>query len=888
MLSADALTPEQQSIVHHGQGPALVLAVPGAGKTTTLVHRIRVLVTEQTVSPGRILVCSFNRDTVDDLSEALAALDVRRVDVRTLHSLGHQLLPATQAPDQSASRSPSAVAHRLARRALQDLADEQGVDPEDLKISPSDLVDRVAAWKQQLAYADLEAASLPSSAHDTARQAAPQNEDLLRLYGRFEAHRHRENLRTYPDMLRDGWERLMQDDSLRTRAQNAYEYVLIDEFQDVSRAQFEILDCLTAGDRNYMVVGDDDQCIYQWRGAHPSFLRAFADRYNATTYRLTTSFRLPAAPLVLANTAIPHNDERQPKQMRLTTGVDGTARCVSGADVSNVADQLAETVRALHTDHAYDLSEMVVLVRRYGQTPPLERAFIDRDLPYHIRGRSPFYRRSPVQTLLRYLHFAVLERRRRSRNGFADGATARQCTERFAQISNHPNRYIRREWIDVVCREALDQKTSPLDRAEARLDDLSASARENADTFLTVLRDLVERLDANAGTILRDLANDLEYEQALRDRRVPRERGEEKGRTVTALYQYADQFNSAPALLHGVKTLAEARESRSSPREAVDLRSIHRAKGAEWPVVFVPGCVEGTLPHTPEDCSAAELEEERRLFYVALTRTQERLYLGVPESDERSRFLDDAAVDTQLPLCRAVRHGLTAEPATLSDADLANLCRGLIELGLEDYIRNRWTPPPDRLPALQQRLNALQSVVDEAQQRRADYRAAQAKQDQHRSALRSEVDERMEELRKKLGATVLSAAHDADNPSYPDDGRFTFRWTDDETQVAVYWRDEQVGTLNPLDAGTVDPNALLSLPWEALIGRFEDVKDGRDSLRITIDWIDTREHLLQTRRSALDSPDPPADLVQTLTDASFEAGYGCLRERLDDLTSRSS
>jgi DNA helicase-2/ATP-dependent DNA helicase PcrA len=417
MIPADALTPEQSAVAQHVDGPAAVLAVPGAGKTTALVHRVRVLVEERGVAPDRLLVCSFNRDTVQDLSDALTEIGLHGVRPRTLHSLGHALRQASVGPLPDDAPDPSNAAQRCARRALRDRADAQGLDVTDLSVTASDLADQVAAWKQQLAYADLDRAALPPSAQEVAREADSEKDDLLDLYARFEAHRRNRGWVTYADMLRDGWAALMRDDALRRRAQEAYDYVLVDEFQDVSRAQYEILDCLTAAHRNYMVVGDDDQCIYRWRGARASFLLDFADDYDAETYRMTDSFRLPLGPTVLANTVITEHERRHDKRIRLTRGVEGTTRLLEGTDAPDLADAIAEQIDTLLSD-AYTASDIAVLVRTYGETPLLEAAMLDREVPYTVDGHAPFYRRRPVQTLLRYLYWALLERRRRRAGGF--------------------------------------------------------------------------------------------------------------------------------------------------------------------------------------------------------------------------------------------------------------------------------------------------------------------------------------------------------------------------------------------------------------------------------------------------------------------------------------
>ena len=210
-------------------GPAAVLAVPGAGKTTAVVHRLRVLVEDRGLAPDRLLACSFNRATVQDLSAALDGLGLHDVDTRTLHGLGHMILREAGArPQPDQAPSPDACAYRLGRRALRDHADEQGLHPNDLSISATDLVDQVGAWKQQLAYADPDRASLPTAARSVVRTARHDNEAFVELFRRFEAHRQREGWVTYPDMLREGWESLVRDPTLRERLQTAYDHVVVD------------------------------------------------------------------------------------------------------------------------------------------------------------------------------------------------------------------------------------------------------------------------------------------------------------------------------------------------------------------------------------------------------------------------------------------------------------------------------------------------------------------------------------------------------------------------------------------------------------------------------------------------------------------------------------
>jgi DNA helicase-2/ATP-dependent DNA helicase PcrA len=878
MVSADPLTPEQRAVAHHTDGPAAVLAVPGAGKTTALVHRIRVLVDEHGVAPDRLLVCSFNRDTVQDLTAALNALGVRGVRPRTLHSLGHALRTAAIGPLPDDAPDPSTAAHRLARRACRDHADDRGLDVSDLSVTAADLADRVAAWKQQLAYADLARANLPPAALDVAREASPEDDDLLDLFDRFEAHRRHLGWGTYADMLRDGWAALMRDDDLRERAQGAYDYVLVDEFQDVGRAQYEILDILTAPHRNYMVVGDDDQCIYRWRGARASFLLDFADTYDAATYRMAESFRLPLGPTVLANAVITENANRHDKRIRLTRGVDGTTRLLAESDAAALADAIAARIEAL-LDGSYTPPDIAVLVRTYGETPPLEVAMLDRAVPYTINGHAPFYRRRPVQTLLRYLYWALLERQRRRNDGFDHPERAQQYRDRFAQIVNHPNRYVPRGRIDRITQQVRRNEASLLAITENQMASMDADLRDRVSSFLEVLTMLVDRLDAPAAEVLRALTDALDYRTHLRDQSVRPEQGAARVRTVEALLRYAESYETPAALLRGVRALAATHE-RQRGAEAVTLRSIHRAKGAEWPVVMVPGGVEGTLPHAPDDKSDAALAEERRLFYVAVTRAQEHLYLGTHDDGDRSRFLEAADVPDTLSHCETVRSVLTTAPGDLTAPATVRLCHALGTLRIDSFFRHWWAPDPSRADALRTHLSSLSASVEAAHARMEAVEEARKQHEAETARLPDEVSDRVDQLRDTIGTAPITAVHEASETYYPDDASFTFAWNEDDSAVEVYWNESIVGRIDPLGAGRLDAETVFSVPWAGMVARFEGVRQGRTRLHLRIDWDETSGRLLTQRRAALSSPESADEYTRLLTSDAFRKGYEILRDRL--------
>jgi DNA helicase-2/ATP-dependent DNA helicase PcrA len=882
MIEADALTSEQRAVVHHRDGPAAVLAVPGAGKTTAVAHRVRVLVEERNVRPGRILVSSFNRDTIRELTARLEALDVRGVEARTLHGLGHLILRRSgELKEEESSPSPRTAAYRLARRALRDLAGARDRHPRDLDVTVEALVDQVAAWKQELAYLTPSEAPVPAGARDVLRTATHANDDLVALFRRFEHHRRTTGWWTYADLLRDGWAALVREEALRTRMQDAYGHVLVDEFQDVGRAQYRLLDRVTAPDRNYMVVGDDDQSIYRWRGGDPSYLREFATRYNGDEYWMEESFRLPAAPLVLANAVIGENDDRRAKRIHLTQGFDGEATLLREADAAAGADRIAEEIDRLRSRTDKTLADMVVLVRTYGQTPPIEQALLDLDIPYQIRGHRPFYRRRPAQTILQYLYWAVLERRRREQEGFDDPRSARRYAERFSRIINRPNRFVERSRADRIARQSRDTGRSVLALLDEQRPRMPDDTAERVDDFRRLATRLVARLGKPAAETLGDLIDALEYETVLRDRSTTAVRGEMQVQTVRALRRFARNYATTPALLHAVRALAR-RYQASSSTPSLDLRSIHRAKGAEWPVVFVPDCNEGVLPLASEPRETLDVEEERRLFYVALTRTQRQLVLGVRGDRSASRFLEEAEADRRLAQCTRVRDALRHDPDCLSDRSCARLCQAVTALRLDRYIERWWTPDPIHAAALLRRLSTFAAAITAARERRDAYEQERADHHERLDALEDTVESELEDVRRQLGATALPATLDTD-AHLPRDACLRFETAPEDARPTVLFDNRVVGRVDPFSTA-LDAGALLDLPWSDLVARLERVVRGQEKIRFTIDWPRTKRQTLERRRTELSAPDPPSETTRLLAREEVRKGYETLHARLSAVT----
>ncbi|GIW33059.1 ATP-dependent helicase [Meiothermus sp.] len=677
------LTDEQQAIVAHNEGPALVFAVAGAGKTTALVHRLERLVRERVFEPRRILATSFSRMAVDDLRRALTRWPhTHGVQVSTLHALGYRIVRKAASEgllklaELKEEGSEQALLQRTLRRA-RDL--KLSWAPELENLEPEDFLSYVGACKGNLQYADLKGASLPPAALQVASQAeAPRElEWYLELYRLFEQVRRAEGLLTFDDMLLQGWEVLVRYPGILQTVQKAFQAVLVDEFQDVNLAQSELLDLITAPHRNYMAVGDDDQTIYEWRGASPRFILEFAQRYQAKKYLIRDSFRCPAPQVALAGRVIAQNQQREPKRLSLTRGFAGRVHLRMEPHMPAQAQSLVSDIAGLLAEGRRP-AEMVVLVRLYAQTPYLEQALIERQIPYRVVGSPPFYQRPEIQGLLAYLRLA-------------QGGLEEEHKRLWLQIYNTPKRYLSRALADAVWRR-VEPGASLVEALKAE----AAGAEERVGRRLHELAELFTWLSAvlersPAYAVLEALEARLDYCRHLLRSSGFYEVGAGKAEGVRAFLEYVRDKGSVGALLRHIELLAQEHlgDPAQDTRERVSLMTIFRAKGLEWPLVFIPDCNEGTLPYS----GSQNLEEERRLFYVALTRSAQHTYLYALSSLPLSPFLKEAEHLQVLGAVERMGEALALWAEELSTAQTLALAQGAHKLGLERYLYQWWNAP---------------------------------------------------------------------------------------------------------------------------------------------------------------------------------------------------
>jgi DNA helicase II / ATP-dependent DNA helicase PcrA len=643
----DEHTPEQQAIIAHDEGPALVFAVAGSGKTRAMVHRIARLVDEGIFTPKQILATSFNKDANREISQRLQPWPAcREVRVQTLHALGFQIIreairlgkfpPLNEDPTKSdidgADRRLLFKAQREARQRKLGWQDEmRGMDTDDF-------LNYVAQSKGRLIYADLNQAKLPEGTRGTASQAKapPSLWWYDKLYQLYEELRRVEQIITFDDMLMSGWELLVRHREIRERFQARYRCVMVDEFQDVNKAQAEILDILTEPHRNFMVIGDDDQTIYEWRGAQPAFILDFSKKYGAAEYVMTRNFRCPAEAVSLAKKVIQFNRLRRPKDMVAHKAAN---QQTDVREYEEAGDMAADMVRRIlrNKEEGKNWNDSAVLIRMYAQTPVIEQAFILNRIPYRVYGSQPFYLRMEAMVLLNYLTLAEADAAIDAGQMLDDQQIHKACAA-WMRIYHQPKRYLSRDFAEGIAQQYERQEqtlTRLIQIGMGRLKPFVMDAARDLIADLKWLRSNWEQPDLAA--LLAELEQRIGLKEHYRDQ-VGVEAGDEKAANVDAIIQYAAGKGDFHAFRGHIQELQEERlRANRENRAAVCITSIFRAKGLEWPSVFVPQVNKEVYPPS----RSINDEEERRLLYVAFTRPTEALTIYCAK-DQTSRFLTEA------------------------------------------------------------------------------------------------------------------------------------------------------------------------------------------------------------------------------------------------------
>ncbi|MFZ2878984.1 MAG: ATP-dependent helicase [Phototrophicaceae bacterium] len=648
-MTGEMLTPEQKRVVEHPLGRhARVLAVAGSGKTTTMVQRVKYIVETLGVAPGSIRILMFNKRARAQFREKLSAVlpENRRPSVDSFHSFAYGLLMTASRRGWIASMSEvwgedkEELVRRTVHRAIQNLEKQRAVPPE--MVDPDDALESISLWKGSLITPE--------------RAGHRRNQHLPLVYAEYERLRLEKNALTFDDFVPYAVGLLEAQAGLYDKLLSQSSVVIVDEYQDVNYGQQRLIELVAGDTADVMVVGDDDQTIYEWRGARPNYIikefgKAFSNK-PVVDYTLSRTFRFGPVLAQASQNVISLNTARVEKRLiahkiSLHTGID--LQHNDAANQVDVNNELARQVKAL-VKQTNDPANIAVLFRMYAQSIGLEAAFLANNIPYRVLGRAPFFKRREIEVLLDYLQVSI------DLNTPVDDDA---CFKRLMSIVNVPNRQISRDHLDKARSWAGSRSLSSfLDYVESSDDSpLTRQSRQRMGELRTLLTRLNERIvtesSLNAGVLLQWLVKLIDYYEYFNNYYGSGEHSEDRKLAVATFCNYAESLAKTPGdFLAHIRRLDPAQ---GLPDDKVILMTtVFRVKGEEFDYVFIPDCEEGYMPClfvTEEEIfdtrglitsppSSDAISNERRLFYVALTRARRMVFIGATTQESSANSVE--------------------------------------------------------------------------------------------------------------------------------------------------------------------------------------------------------------------------------------------------------
>ncbi len=623
--------------MRHTAGPLLVLAGAGSGKTSVITHKIAWLIREHGLSPNQVTAVTFTNKAAREMkarvTDLLGKKMAAEIPVSTFHTLGLRILRA-HLPE--AGYRPGFSIHDaddsqnlIARLLRADNIDRRQVDAVRYRIS---------RWKNDLI--------TPEQA--TGLAAQPVELLAARVFAEYDRHLQACNAFDFDDLIRRPVELFRAHPKILAAWREQVRYLLVDEYQDTNLCQYELVRQLTGNRGAFTVVGDDDQSIYGWRGAHPENLERLSKDYPALTIvKLEQNYRSTSRILRAANQLIANNPHVYAKALWCAAG-EGEPLCVlSSRNEEHEADRVIGELQYHRHQQRGELRDYAILFRENHQARALERALRDQRIPYLLSGASSFFDRGEVKDLLAYLRLLTNP----------DDDTA------FLRVVNTPRREIGAATIEALATHAGELGVSLLATARSLslATKLSDRAMARVRAFAVWLDGLIERVDTDPpAQVLGDLLVDLRYDEWLRETAKDDKDAVARYENVVELIDWVKrltQQGEGQTLSEAVTrlTLLGMLDS-EEPGDAdqVSLMTLHSAKGLEFPHVFLVGFEEGILPHrnSIDDRGTGQdaVSEERRLAYVGITRARETLTLSFAEQRRRggemittepSRFLKE-------------------------------------------------------------------------------------------------------------------------------------------------------------------------------------------------------------------------------------------------------
>lgn len=606
-------TAQLQAINFH-DGNCCVIACAGSGKTTCLVNRIKNLIETHNVNPSHILAVVFNNKAKKLIIERLsrAVPNSKSVHVETFHSLGYRIIR------QHLGRNIDIMPEWEQLNIISYIAINTFHIQDDSSFNKYDVIDFISKQKNEL---------IDPDGKLIFYEDQPFKDETMRVfYKKYEEIKKRKNKIDLDDLLYMACKILMTSGPIREMYQNYVQYLLADEFQDVNTAQYTMIKIISEKWQNTFVVGDFLQNIYEWRGANNNYIKNFYKDYeDVTVIHLDTNYRSSSDIVELANLLASKGDDvKHPLYVpsKPYKGAYKKPEYKTYRTFYHEADSIAEKLTSLVTGQNYKYSDIAIMTRTNAQLQVFEEALFARDIAYKNVGSPIFFDQPEIKILIDYLRLAV------------DPGN----NEAFVSIYNRPLRYLGSKFMSVV--EDCSQEKSVNYFTATKLIPLSAAYTRGTTILITIVDSLIDkvRTGMQPQAILKYLITILNYNTYLSTQFKKSDIAENKKENVSRLVDVAARFKTTQEFLAYIDKAREFANSAEDNPNAVQLITVHKSKGLEYPVVFIAGMNKDIFPHKLNK----NLPEELRLFYVAITRAEKELYISSVsnEDTEVSSFIN--------------------------------------------------------------------------------------------------------------------------------------------------------------------------------------------------------------------------------------------------------
>lgn len=612
----EGLNDKQYEAVINTDGPCLVIAGAGSGKTKVLTHKIAYLMQEKDIKPWNILAITFTNKAANEMKERVESLvgdEAKDMWIGTFHSICVKILRRfidRIGFDHSFVIFDTSDQRTLIKECLK-----------DLKIDDKMFTDRIVQFEISNAKNDMK----EPEEYEAMVKGDYRREKIASVYNLYQRRLKENNAIDFDDIINYAIKIFRENDDVLDYYTNKFNYILVDEYQDTNKSQFTLIRLLAKAHGNITVVGDNDQGIYSFRGADISNILNFEKDFKGTKIiKLEQNYRCTQNILNAANSVIKNNEVKYKKKLWTENEEGALPTFHVSDDEYDEGRYIVEEINHLRREEYYKYSDFAILYRMNSQSRAIEEILRREDIPYKIVGGLKFYERKEIKDIIAYLRLI---------NNPSDNLALKR-------IINEPKRGIGKTSLDKI--QAISEQTGiPMYQIIKEADQYGLSrVYSNAQGFIEVIEDLISKKDEYTITeLIKHTLKETGYTKALEDENSieaeNRIENLEEFLTVAVQFEEEEADNDLSTFLEGI-TLSSDIDGMDDEEESVTLMTLHSAKGLEFPVVFLVGMEEGIFPGYKSIGEPKELEEERRLCYVGITRAKNNLYLTC--SRQRTMF----------------------------------------------------------------------------------------------------------------------------------------------------------------------------------------------------------------------------------------------------------